>query len=138
MYVLNIDDFPYVEFGENPKRQIRLIMSPQTLKEDRLSIVHVVIPPYGVSEGHVHEDSDEIIYFDKDGKALLDGKEYYIKRNSILLAPKGKVHECINISSSENLNLLCIFVPPLKPYGLYPELIKKTGQFIENLNKDSV
>ena len=125
MNVFNIDDFPYVEFGNEPKRKVRLMMSPYTSDKSDLTVVHVVVPPKGISEGHIHEDCDETIYFDIGGKAILEGQEYDVKKNSIFYAPKGKKHECINTSQEEELNLLCIFVPPLKPYGLYPELIEK-------------
>jgi len=131
MYVFNIDEFPYVEFGENPKRKIRLVMSPFTSPKSDVAIAHALIPVGGVSEGHIHEECDEIIYFENDGKVVIDGAEYAVKKNSIVLAPRGAKHECINTSGSEDLKLLCVFVPPFKPYGRYPELIEATKRYLE-------
>lgn len=131
MYVFNIDDFPYLEFGNDLKRKVRLIMSPFTSEKGDMTIVHVELPPKGISEGHVHDDCDEIIHFDHDGKVIIDGNEYLVKKNSVVFAQKGKTHECINISEKDHLNLLCIFVPPFKPYGLYPELIEKTKFYLD-------
>ena len=52
-------------------------------------------------------------------------------RNSIVHARKGVLHECRNTNETEELNLLCIFIPALKPYGKYPDLIKKTNVFLD-------
>ena len=130
MHVFNINDFPYVEFGDKPRRKVRLVMSPYTSGKEGVTIVHIDIPPGGISEGHTHEECDEIIYFDIGGKTVIDGKEYAVQKNGIVFAPKGKKHECINTSEDTGLNLLCIFVPPFKPYGLYPELIEKTRSYL--------
>lgn len=131
MNVFEIDDLPYAEFGNEPKRKVRLVISPYTTGKEDAAIVHVTVPPKGVSEGHIHEDCDEIIYFDIGGKAIIDGKEFTVGKNSIVFAPKGKMHECINTSTSDDLKLLCIFVPPFKPYGLYTDLIEKTNQYLD-------
>lgn len=131
MVVFNIGEFPYTEFGEGLKRKVRLVMSPFTTGDERFSIVHVNVPPGGISEGHTHEDSDELIYFDNDGKAIVDNEEFIVEKNSLVLAPRGKKHECINTSKTEELNLLCFFIPFLKPYGAYNELIDKTRLFLK-------
>ena len=62
MNVFNIDDFPYVEFGNEPKRKVRLMMSPFTSDKSDLTVVHVVVPPKGISEGHIHEDCDDYLF----------------------------------------------------------------------------
>lgn len=131
MVVLNLEDFPYVEFGLDIPRKIRLLASPYTTKQDLMSLVVSTVPPGGISEGHIHANSDEYIYFDVDGKAIVDGIEYAVQAKSIVHAPKGVKHACINTSSSQDLNAICFFVPPLEPYGKYDELIEKTNQYLE-------
>lgn len=133
MHIYNLDEFPYVEFGSNPTRKVRIIMSPYTTGPDNLTIVNSVVPVGGISDGHIHDDADEIIYFNIDGKIVIDGNEYLVNKNSIAHVPKGKKHECINTSDTEELNLLCIFIPPFNPDGLYPELIEKTGIYLKKL-----
>ena len=131
MKVFNLKDFPFEEFGENPTRIIRLLVSPQTTGEQNCSIVIVNIPPGGMSEGHTHKTSDEYIYFDIGGKIIINGEEYEVKEKSIAFAPKGTIHECINTTEDKELTLVCFFLPALEPYGKYPGLIEKTNKFLK-------
>ena len=52
MYIYDTNDFPSVEFGDDIKRQIRLIFSPDIGNCDTINIVMASIPSGGVSEGH--------------------------------------------------------------------------------------
>ena len=135
MKVFNLEDFPYAEFGENPVRKVRLLVSPHTTGEQRCSVVVSSVPPGGLSEGHVHNGSDEYIYFDIGGKFIVEGQEFKVKEKSIAFAPGGTVHECINTSKDKELTLVCFFFPPFEPYGKYPELIEKTKDFIKKEGK---
>lgn len=132
MHLYKIDELPYAEFGQDIKRKVRLVISPYTTGSEGLSIVHVTVSPKGVSEGHAHEDSDEYIYFDNYGKCIVDGEECRVEKNSVVMAPMGKKHACINTSDTEDLHLLCIFIPAFKPYGGYIELIEKTNQHLKS------
>ena len=58
MKVFNLQGFPFTEFGENPVRKVRLLVSPQTTGEQRCSVVVSSIPPGGLSEGHLHNGSE--------------------------------------------------------------------------------
>lgn len=136
MKVFNLQDFPFAEFGENPTRIIRLLVSPQTTGEQRCSIVIGNIPPGGISEGHIHKTSDEYIYFDIGGKFIVDGEEYEVKEKSVAFAPKGTMHECINTTKDKELTLVCFFLPAFEPYGKYPELIEKTKEHIKKEDQE--
>lgn len=131
MDIFDIDKLPYSEFGSIIKRKVRLVISPATTGEERVAIVHVNIPPGGISEGHLHRECDEYILFDNDGAVVLDGKRQDVNKGSLVHAVKGVMHECINTSDNIELNLTCVFVPPFEPYGLYPELIKRTKDFLK-------
>jgi quercetin dioxygenase-like cupin family protein len=128
--IFNLEDFPYAEFGQDPVRKVRLIASPGTTGEKRCGIVVTSVPPGGVSEGHVHAESDEYIYFDIGGLFRIDGREYPVKEKSFAFAQKGSVHECVNTSPDRELTLVCFFLPPFEPYGKYPELIEKTREML--------
>ena len=136
MQVFDFNNFPFAEFGKKPTRQIRLMVSPQTTGEERCSIVISSLPPMAVSEKHAHEGSDEYIYFDIGGRFIVGEKEYIVKEKSIVLAPRGTNHECVNTNKEKELTLVCFFLPPFEPYGKYPELIEKTMEYIkEEKNK---
>lgn len=131
MEVTDVYKLPAIECGNEIKREIRLIASPQTTGEDRLIIVHVVVPPLGISEGHAHPHSDEYIMFSIPGRAMLDGKEFDVPKAGVVHAKPGVVHECRNTSDTETLELYCVFVDPFEPYGIYPDLIDKTKRYLE-------
>jgi len=122
--------FPCEEFGEGIARQIRLIVSPQTTGEERASIVYAIVPPGGISEGHVHLDFDEYIFFESEGRAILDDSVFDVPAKAVLHAKAGAKHECINTNKGEDLRLLCVFIPSLKPYGKYDTLIQKTNAYL--------
>ena len=131
MYIYDTKSFPYVEFGDDIKRQIRLVFSPDIGNAKGVNIVTCSVPVGGISEGHVHPDADEIIHFNIAGQAKIDGVTYDVPANGFVYAPKGCNHECINTSETDTLELMCIFVPAFKPYGRYPELIDKTKQYLK-------
>jgi quercetin dioxygenase-like cupin family protein len=124
-------DFPFAEFGEEGKtRKVRLLAAPETTGEARLSLVYTVVPPGTVSEGHVHSDFDEYIFFDIGGKVTLDGITTLVPPKGLVHAKAGVKHECVNTSGRESLGLFCVFIPPLKPYGNYPALIVETKKYL--------
>jgi quercetin dioxygenase-like cupin family protein len=130
MRIIKMDEFPFHSFGSNPPRKVRLPISPET-SGDRMTMTYVVVPPNGISEGHVHPDTDEYIYFDIGGAVIIDGVRIELPSHSIALAQAGEKHECINVSSSTELRLLCIYVPPMKLSGNFLELAEKTKAFLK-------
>jgi len=122
--------FPYEEFGTGVTRQVRLVVSPQTTGEERASIVYAIVPPGGLSEGHVHPDFDEYIFFESAGRAVLGDDAFDVPAKAVVHAKAGVKHECLNTSEGEDLRLLCVFMPPLKPYGKYDSLIEKTNEYL--------
>lgn len=135
MNIFDVGKMPYAEFGSTVKRKVRLVISPATTGEERVAIVQVNIPPGGISEGHLHRDCDEYILFDHEGAVILDGIRHVVNKGNLIHAVKGVMHECINTSIDKDLNLTCVFVPPFEPYGSYPELIKRTKDFLNEKSK---
>ncbi len=127
--IIKMDEFPFQSFGSGPPREVRLPISPET-SGDKMTMTYVVVPPGGISEGHVHPDTDEYIYFDIGGAAVIDGTRVELPSHSIVLAQAGEKHECINVSSSLELRLVCIYVPPLKLSGKFLELAEKTKSYL--------
>lgn len=131
--IYDCNSFPAQLFGEGIVREVRLIASPETTGEERIRIVSCTIPAGGISEGHIHPDADEYIYFDIPGKAVLDDVEYDVPAGGIVHAITGVKHECRNSDPERALHLLCLFVPAFKPYGAYPELIEKTQKYLATI-----
>jgi quercetin dioxygenase-like cupin family protein len=123
-------NFPFAEFGEGKTRKVRLIVSPETTGDEGLSLVYTTIPPGAVSEGHIHPDFDEYIFFDTGGRAILNGEVFEVPSKGLIRAKAGVKHECVNTSEDETLGLFCVFIPPLKPYGKYPLLIEETKKYL--------
>jgi mannose-6-phosphate isomerase-like protein (cupin superfamily) len=129
MRIINMEDYPFELFGERPTRKVRLPVSPET-SGDRITITYVVVPPKGVSEGHIHQNTDEYIYFDIGGATIIDGMHIEVFPHSIVLAQAGEEHECINTSSTTELRLFCVYTPPMELTGRFVELAKKTKAFL--------
>lgn len=129
MDIIKTTELPFAAFGEVITRQVRLVVSPETTDEKRMSLVHVTIPPGAKSEGHIHDNFDEYILFQDAGAAILDGVKHDVPAQGVVHARSGVWHECINTSPDKTLMLFCVFVPSLVPYGAYPELIKETRKY---------
>jgi len=132
--IYDCNKFPAECFGTGIVREVRLIVAPETTGDERLRIVTSTVPAGAVSEGHVHPDADEYIFFDIGGKAILDGIEHDVPAGGMIHAITGVNHECVNTDPVRTLNLTCIFVPAFKPYGAYPELIQKTNEYLSTLD----
>jgi quercetin dioxygenase-like cupin family protein len=131
MPVYTNKDFPCVRFGqdEKQKREVRMLISPDIGNHDGITMVTVVMPPGGLSEAHIHDDNDEFMYFDGPGYTVIDGERFEVPANSVVHAPKGSLHAC-GSTCDRGINIICTFVPALKPYGSFFELIKKTREYI--------
>jgi quercetin dioxygenase-like cupin family protein len=128
--VVDIRSLPFVEREPEPRRQVRLPLSPWTTGDERFLVTHVILDPNGISNGHVHEESDEIIYLSGPAKVRLNSEEYDLAGEGIVAAPRGVWHECINPSPTRCLTLVCFFLPPFKPFDVFVELIDRTRRHL--------
>ncbi len=128
--VVDIRSLPFVERDPEPRRRVRLPLSPWTTGDDRCLVTHVILGPRGISSGHVHEESDEIIYVSGPGKVRLGGEEYDLRGESIVTAPRGVWHECANPSPTDSLTLVCFFLPPFRPFDVFVGLIEETRRHL--------
>lgn len=131
--VVDIRSLPSVSRDPEPRRQVRLPLSPSTTGDDRFLITHVILPPTGISNGHVHEESDEIIYFSGPGRVQLAEEVYDLAGEAIVTAQRGVWHECVNTSETQELTLLCFFLPPFKPFDVFEKLIEETARHLASL-----
>jgi len=132
MPIYRIADFPCAVFGEGKKgeeREVRMLFAPELHNGD-ISFVSVVLRPGCTADVHTHADSDEYMYFEKEGVAYLDGVRYDVAAHSIFQAPKGSAHACGN-EGKEDINIICFFSPAIKPYGKFVDLIEKTKEYLK-------
>lgn len=56
---------------------------------------------------------DQFIRFEEgEGKVILDGKEYDVKDDDVVVIPEGVEHNVINTSKTNTLKLYTIYSPP--------------------------
>jgi len=61
----------------------------------------------------VHDEHDQFIRIEEgNGKAVIDGKEYEIKDDWVVVIPAGAEHNVINTSMDRTMKLYTIYSPP--------------------------
>ena len=55
---------------------------------------------------------------------------YDLASESLVTAPRGVWHECVNTSDSRELTLLCFFVPPFQPFDVFIQLTEDTRRHL--------
>lgn len=59
-----------------------------------------------------HTDNDQFFRIESGvGKCIIDGNEYDLKDDDVIIVPAGAMHNIINTSSSESLKLYTIYSP---------------------------
>jgi mannose-6-phosphate isomerase-like protein (cupin superfamily) len=60
----------------------------------------------------VHPDNDQFFRFEEGtGKCVIDGNEYELANDSVIVVPAGAKHNIINTSQTDTLNLYTIYSP---------------------------
>jgi quercetin dioxygenase-like cupin family protein len=131
--VVDTPALPSVFREPQPRRKVRLPLSPYTTGDERFLVTHVILAPGGISIGHVHEESDEIIYFSGAGRVQLGAEVYECAHESLVTAPRGVWHECVNTGRDQSLTLLCFFIPPFKPFDVFGALIEETRRHLADV-----
>ena len=128
-----IKNFPLVKMGnrtDKTERNFRLVLAPELGNESRLTLIYVSLPPGKMSDYHMHEDNDELMYYLGNAESVIEGVKYNIKKNTVVIVQKGEKHQNINNNKRNTLNILCIFLPAIRPFGSLNELIKITKKYL--------
>lgn len=73
----------------------------------------------------VHEENDQFFRFEEgEGKVVIDGNEYLVKDNEVVIVPAGAQHNVINTSLDKELKLYTIYAPPHHRY----DVVRSTKQ----------
>lgn len=77
-----------------------------------MQLVLMTLPPKGEIGLEVHNENDQFFRFESGtGKALIDGNEYELAADDVVIVPAGAEHNIINTSDSEPLKLYTIYAP---------------------------
>jgi mannose-6-phosphate isomerase-like protein (cupin superfamily) len=64
----------------------------------------------------VHDNVDQFFRFeDGEGKLVIDGHEYMVEEDMVVIVPAGSKHNIINTSTHEDLKIYTIYTPPNHP-----------------------
>lgn len=66
----------------------------------------------------VHHEVDQWFWIVAGtAKAILDGQEYIVREEEVLVVPRGTEHNVINASTTNDLKLFTVYTPPNHPDG---------------------
>ena len=66
-----------------------------------------------------HSDNDQFFRFESgQGKCVIDGNEYSVAAESVVIVPAGAQHNIVNVSPSEELKFYTLYSPPHHKDGI--------------------
>jgi mannose-6-phosphate isomerase-like protein (cupin superfamily) len=84
----------------------------------------------------IHSDNDQFFHIEEGrGKCIIDGNEYELEDDVIVIVPAGAEYNVINISENEDLKLYAIYFSPHYKDGTLRTLKKKVRIKRNNKNK---
>jgi mannose-6-phosphate isomerase-like protein (cupin superfamily) len=113
-WVVKTWEMPSVKRDPPHERVLKLLYAPELNEYENATMLLSYIPPGHNSEQHVHQDSDEIMYFFGKGRGTLGDEKFDIEPDVVVLAPKGVPHQFWNTSDTDMMKIICIYVPPVK------------------------
>lgn len=82
-----------------------------------------------------HKNVDQFFRFESgSGKCIIDGHEYNVKSNDVLIVPAGAKHNIINTDSRETLKLYTIYTPPNHKDGIVRATKEEAEKIKENFD----
>lgn len=77
-----------------------------------MQLVLMTLPPSGEIGLEVHHDNDQFFRFESgEGRAIIDGNEYELAPDDVVIVPAGAEHNIVNTSDSQALKLYTIYAP---------------------------
>ena len=98
-------------------RHSTLIVTPEDMGSEGFIIGTHTMDPGGGAQEHVHGKEQEAMYFyEGTGIATIDGVEYKIEPDSVMLAPAGVKHNIKNTGDGP-LKFVFVYCPPLPEHA---------------------
>jgi mannose-6-phosphate isomerase-like protein (cupin superfamily) len=100
----------HINIGEASKNNENFRKVLYTGKHSQL--VLMTLKPNEEIGMETHTDNDQFFRFEEgEGKAIIDGNEYVLAVEDVIVVPAGAEHNIINTSSSASLKLYTIYSP---------------------------
>src|SRR5215831_15027895 len=108
--IIHEDD---VEGLDLPGRNLRWLVTPDSLNAKNMSVCMIRVPPgETVRPAHSHPNGEEVIHIIQgSGRVMIDGVVESVKQGCAVLFPQGAVHMLQN-SGKEEMKVACFFAPP--------------------------
>lgn len=101
-----------------PGRTFYTLLAPWSCDTTHLSVGLSVYPPGSKPEGHVHAAEEETIYCVAGrGRIVAEGAGWEVEPGAIVHVPPNTFH-ATESDGPDDLELLCVFTPPVRP-GTY-------------------
>ena len=127
-YLFDGMNVPGIKVSAPNERILKILLSPELGNTEKFTALFSILSPENTIDSHTHE-SDELMYvISGRGEAICGDEKKEISADSIIWAPQNVKHFIKN-NGDETLKLLCIFIPPLKPSGVFIEAIEKARTY---------
>ncbi len=84
-----------------------------------MQLVVMSIPVGGEIGQEVHDENDQFIRVEQgSAKAIIDGNEYELSDDDVIIIPQGAEHNVLNTSSDTVLKLYTLYGPPHHKDGI--------------------
>lgn len=78
-----------------------------------MQLVAMSLPPNGEIGQEIHAENDQFFRFEAgEGLVTVDGNEYKVGADDVVIVPAGADHNVVNTSSEAELKLYTIYSPP--------------------------
>lgn len=78
-----------------------------------MQLVAMSLPPNGEIGQEIHTENDQFFRFEAgEGLVVIDGNEYRVGADDVVIVPSGAEHNVVNTSSEAELKLYTIYSPP--------------------------
>jgi uncharacterized cupin superfamily protein len=101
-----------VEAVDLPGRNLRWLISPETLGAQHMSVCLIRVPPgETVRPAHSHPNGEEAIHIiEGSGRVMVNGEVDAVRPGTTVLFPQGQVHMLQNTGEKE-MKVICFFAP---------------------------
>jgi len=112
MSIIDIGKIKGIRIQEPYARTVKIISTPEISEEVKdISITMGIIDPHSRNDLHLHEEGMEILYIVSGyGRAVIGDEEYPIRQDSLIIAPRGVMHQQIN-ESDDTMKMFAVWTP---------------------------
>jgi len=123
-------DMKYVVNKKNGRHSTLIVTEKDMRAKGFIVGCHMMDPGGGAPE-HIHEEEQEAMFFyEGSGIATIDGEEYKIEPESVMIAPS-KVKHSIRNTGNGPLKFVFIYCPPLPEHISREEYFKRAKDKIK-------